>query len=117
MDKQSPGRPFSATQPFLVDDWHVDPTALRISRDDTTQNIDPQLMAVLCELARHAGSVVERKELQTLVSSGGVVHLDALTSAIIKLRKMLDDTPRDPKFIESVANQGYRLIARVTPSK
>ena len=54
MAKQSTGRSFSATQPFLVGDWHVDPSTLRISRDNLTREIDPRLMAVLCELAGNA---------------------------------------------------------------
>ena len=38
---------------------------------------------------------------------------DALSSAIIKLRKALGDDPHHPQFIETISKKGYRLIAPV----
>ena len=38
---------------------------------------------------------------------------DALSNAIIKLRKALGDKARKPRIIETIAKTGYRLIAEV----
>lgn len=40
---------------------------------------------------------------------------DALTNAIGKLRKALDDNPRIPAVIEAIAKSGYRLIVESVP--
>jgi TolB-like protein/Tfp pilus assembly protein PilF len=38
---------------------------------------------------------------------------DALTQSIIKLRKALGDTSREPSYIQTIPKRGYRLIAAV----
>ena len=68
---------------------------------------------VLIYLAQRAGQVVGRDELLTAVWPRVVVGDDALTQAIIKLRKALGDDPRRPTYIETLAKRGYRLIAPV----
>lgn len=68
---------------------------------------------MLVFLARRAGQVVSRDELLGAVWPGVVVGDDALTQAIIKLRKALGDDARRPAYIETLAKRGYRLIAPV----
>jgi DNA-binding winged helix-turn-helix (wHTH) protein len=70
-------------------------------------------MSVLLYLARHHGQVVSRNDLEAGVWTGMVVGYDAVTNAIIKLRRALGDDPRAPRIIETISKQGYRLIAEV----
>ncbi len=70
-------------------------------------------MDVLLLLARRAGEVISREELLATVWSGSVVGDDTLTQAVIKLRKALGDDTRAPRYIETIAKRGYRLIATV----
>jgi TolB-like protein/rhodanese-related sulfurtransferase len=42
-----------------------------------------------------------------------VVGYDAISNAIIKLRKAFGDDPKDPQIIETIPKAGYRLIAAV----
>jgi hypothetical protein len=44
-----------------------------------------------------------------------VVGYDAVTNAIIKLRRAFGDDARDPRVIETLAKKGYRLVAEVEP--
>jgi hypothetical protein len=46
------------------------------------------------------------------VGNGIAVSDDALTQSIIKLRKALGDTTREPAYIQTIPKRGYRLIAR-----
>jgi TolB-like protein len=48
--------------------------------------------------------VIPREELLTLVWPGVVVGDDALTQAIIKLRKALGDDAQEPRYIETIRN-------------
>lgn len=70
-------------------------------------------MAVLLQLAAQPGRVITRTELLDAVWGATIVQEDALTQAVSQLRRLLDDDPRRPAFIETIPKQGYRLIAAV----
>ena len=98
---------------FRVAGWHVDPAALRISKDSETVKLEPRAMALLAYLAEHPHEVLSRQELESSVWSGTVVGYDALSNAINKLRKAFGDNARNPSIIETIARTGFRLIADV----
>ena len=97
-----------------VGDWHVDARGNQLSRDGETTRLEPKVIEILVYLARRAGQVVGREELLSAVWPGVIVGDDALTQAIIKLRKALGDEARDPTYIETISKRGYRLIAPVS---
>jgi len=101
--------------PFALGDWYVNPATLRLWRGDIEVKLEPKVMEVLLCLARARGDVVSRQEIEEAVWPGLVVGYDSLGSAIIKLRKALDDDPRNPAFIETVPKKGYRLITLPAP--
>ena len=70
-------------------------------------------MAVLLQLAARPGQVITRTELLDAVWGATIVQEDALTQAVSQLRRLLDDDPRRPAYIETIPKQGYRLIAAV----
>lgn len=89
--------------------------ALARSPDGQPQHLEPKAVEVLAYLARHAGRVVSREELLAAAWPQVVVGDDALTQAIIKLRKAIGDDARHPRYIETISKRGYRLIAPVSP--
>jgi transcriptional activator of cad operon len=96
-----------------IGDWLVRPAANEIARDDEIVRLEPKAMEVLLFLAGQAGEVVSRDALLSAVWPGTTVGDDALTQAVIKLRKALGDTSRGPQYIETISKRGYRLIAAV----
>ncbi len=74
-------------------------------------------MAVLVHLAERPGEVVSRRDLERALWSGRIVTEDAVTNAIIKLRRALGDDARRPHIIETIPKTGYRLIADVVPAR
>lgn len=99
--------------PFELAGFRVYPSLLRVKGDGGETRLEAKAMAVLLYLARHAGTVVSRSELEQSLWSGRVVTEDAVTNAILKLRRALGDNARDPHVIETIPKTGYRLIARV----
>ena len=99
---------------FQVMDWRVDPSTCRISRGVRSIKLEPKVMELLVYLASQPGQVLSREELEDHVWAGMVVGYDALTHAIIKLRKAFEDDPKHPRFIQTVPKKGYRLVAEVT---
>lgn len=114
MNEQRTGEtPSNPARVFSIAGWVVDPSIGRISRGDETTQLEPKVMEVLEYLARRHGQVVSREELEAAVWLGRVVGYDAVTNAIIKLRKAFNDDPRHPRIIETLSKRGYRLVAPV----
>lgn len=75
--------------------------------------LQPQPMRVLIELARRAGEIVPREELQAAVW-GSDTHVDfdqGLNWCIRRIRESLGDDVRQPRFIDTVPRRGYRFRA------
>jgi DNA-binding winged helix-turn-helix (wHTH) protein len=66
-------------------------------------------------LAEHPGEVVTREELQKkLWPNDTIVEFDhSINAAIKRLRDALGETAENPKYVETVARRGYRLLAQV----
>jgi adenylate cyclase len=99
---------------LLIGDWKVDPSRNELARGTESVRLEPKAVEVLVHLAGRAGEVVGREELLSAVWPGVVVGDDALTQAIIKLRKALGDDAQQPRYIETIPKRGYRLVAAVT---
>ncbi len=98
---------------YRIRDWDVDPAACLVSRNGDSVHLEPKVMDLLVFLARKPGIVLSRDELLDEIWPGVVVSDEALTNAIIKLRKAFNDSARKPRFIETLPKRGYRLIAEV----
>jgi Tol biopolymer transport system component/DNA-binding winged helix-turn-helix (wHTH) protein len=70
-------------------------------------------IAVLLTLVAHAGKLVSREALLEWVWPDTLPTDDVVTQAITQLRKALGDDRECPRYIDTVAKQGYRLIATV----
>ena len=101
----------SFSSPFEVAGWRVDVPGNRILRNDTRIKLEPKVMKLLTCLAARGGEVLTREELLKAVWPGLVVTDDALTGAVIKLRKAFGDDSREPRVIETIPKVGYRLLA------
>ena len=100
-------------QRLRVGGWELDPARNELRRDGEAVRLEPKAIEVLAYLARCPGEVIGREELLAAIWPGVVVGDDALTQAIIKLRKALGDDAHRPKYIETISKRGYRLIAPV----
>ncbi len=103
----------SATAPFYVGDWLVDPNSNSITRGGVLKRVEPKAMQVLVLLASKAGQVITRTELEDDIWKDMVVGPDSLTNTVIKLRRALEDDARNARIIETIPKTGYRLIAPV----
>lgn len=105
---------------FRLAQWRVRPHAGQLTRGilrKTERRVEPRAMQVLLALAARPGAFVSKGELFANVWNGRPVTDDCLSGAIHTLRRALNDDPRDPAFIETRNNVGYRLIADVRPGR
>lgn len=107
--------PDSFPPPFRLHEWRVQPDLNRISGPDGATQIEPRVMAVLLALAERPGQLVTRLELLDQVWGDAVVGEEILTRAVSELRRVFGDNARQPTYIETIRQNGYRLIAPITP--
>ena len=98
---------------FYVEDWLVEPALNRVSKEATVHQLEPRVMRVLSYLAERPGDVATRDALMESVWNGVVVSEKAVASAIAALRKVFEDDWQQPRFIQTISKNGYRLIAPV----
>lgn len=75
--------------------------------------ITPKSMGVLLVLVEQAGRVVSRDTLMAEVWPDTLPTNDVVTQAITQLRKAFDDERGNPSYIETIAKNGYRLLAPI----
>jgi TolB-like protein/DNA-binding winged helix-turn-helix (wHTH) protein/Tfp pilus assembly protein PilF len=103
---------------FRLGAWIVAPKLNSLSNNGKTIHLEPKVMQVLVCLAE-AGDVVTKEKLMGRVWAGTFVTDDVLTRSISELRKVFDDDPKSPQYIQTIPKGGYRLLVRaeeVAPS-
>ena len=99
--------------PLRIGEWTYYPDLLRIERGSDKVKLEPLVGHLLYFFSHRASQTVTREELMVGVWPNRVVVDDALTGAIVKLRKALGDDRRNPAYLETIPKVGYRLIAPV----
>lgn len=98
---------------FELGEWTVEPDLNRIVRGDEIVRIDPRNMKLLQLLASRPGQVIPQSEIEQIVWGDVVVTPNSVYQSIAQLRRALGDEKASPKYIETIARKGYRLVARV----
>ena len=89
---------------------HVEPSLNSVIGPGGAIRLEPKVMQVLVCLATHTGQVVSKERLMHTVWPDTFVGDDVLTRAISELRHAFGDDAKHPRFIQTIAKRGYRLI-------
>ena len=95
--------------------FQLDLTTGQLRRLGVNVSLQRQPARVLTTLVSRAGDLVSREDLREAVWDEAT-HVDfnrGLNYCIRHLRAALGDDAREPRFIETVARQGYRFIEPV----
>ena len=92
--------------------FQLDLKAGELHKDDRRIRLQEQPFRVLQMLVERAGEVVSREEIQNKLWPNDTVveFAHGINTAIKKLRIALNDSAEKPKYIETVARRGYRLM-------
>ncbi len=101
-----------------VGNLKLDPAGRVIWQCDRRLELTQKEFGILAYLMRHPGEVVSQEELLEHVWDTAVnpftqsvrVHVNAL-------RRKLNDDPKEPRYIETVVGQGYRLLVKTSENK
>ncbi|HKJ37327.1 MAG TPA: response regulator transcription factor [Anaerolineales bacterium] len=107
-------RSLSAAWLLTAEDLILDRRARRASLAGKTLEFTPKALAVLEHLMTHPDEAVTRERLLEVVWGweypAGTRTVD---TRVAELRKVLDDDPAEPRFIETISGEGYRFVASV----
>ena len=92
--------------------FEVDSDAKELRKSGVRIHLQEQPFRILLKLLESPGKIVSHDELKQVLSPsaefGDFDHM--IRVAIHKLRQVLSDDVHNPRFIETVAHQGYRFI-------
>lgn len=101
------------TNSFEFGEFLLDTREKVLLRDGKPLSITPKAFQVLQILVENHGHVVEREKILNAVWADSFVEEGNLTFTVRLLRKVLDDSKQNPRFIETVPKRGYRFIAEI----
>jgi serine/threonine protein kinase/tetratricopeptide (TPR) repeat protein len=99
---------------FFVGAWQARPALGQLQRGGAVAEVEARSMQVLVCLVKHAPNVVSKQRLIREVWGESFVSEEVLSHAIWELRKAFGDEARNPRYIQTIAKKGYRLLAEVS---
>jgi DNA-binding winged helix-turn-helix (wHTH) protein/TolB-like protein len=95
---------------FTLGPFSILPERNIVRWEGNESHLEPKQMKALMTLATHQPGVVSKQLLVDEVWGGRATSDESITGCIKGLRAALDnDSPREPKYIETIHGRGYRL--------
>ena len=99
---------------YIFGPFSLDTEARALLRDREVIPIAGKTFDTLVLLVQNHGRLIDKDELLSKVWAGTVVEEANLSQAIFTVRKILGDSPKDARYIATVAGRGYQFVAPVT---
>lgn len=95
-------------------EFELDEGARRLSRGGQRVRLTGQALELLCLLVQRPGRMVSREEIQQALWPGSSADLEhSLDVLLNRLRTILGDSGKIPRYIETVPRKGYRFLTDV----
>lgn len=93
-----------------IGDWSFEPDANELRRGDERRRLEHRAARTLELLCSRAGEMVTPDDILAHVWKGRAISANSVPVVISDLRQALEDDARQPRYIETVAKRGYRLM-------
>jgi DNA-binding winged helix-turn-helix (wHTH) protein len=90
--------------------WTFESGANELCRDGERRRLEHRAAATLELLCGHPGEIVTTEDILAQVWNGRTISPNSVPVVISDLRQALEDDARSPRYIETVAKRGYRLM-------
>ena len=94
----------------IIGAWTFESGANELCRDGERRRLEHRAAATLELLCRRPGEIVTTEEILAHVWNGRAISPNSIPVVISDLRQALEDDARSPRYIETVAKRGYRLM-------
>ena len=98
---------------YKFDEYALDTARRELRRGSSEIELQPRVFDLLHYLVRNRDRAIDKDELQDAVWPGMVVTETALTRAVMKARKAVNDDASAQTVIKTLHGHGYRFIATV----
>lgn len=95
---------------YYFNEFVLSPRRRLLLRGGKEQPLIPRYFDLLVFLVEHRHEAVHRRDIFDRVWSDVTVSDSALSQAIRTIRRVLDDDPKEPRFIGTVSRHGYRFV-------
>jgi len=104
-----------SNQKYHFNQWIFDPIQDQLTNisDSSVTKIEPQVAALLILLIKNSDEVLSKEQLSAQLWPNTVVEENSVYQLLTKLRKILQDPPKQPKIIKTFPKKGYRFIAQL----
>nr|WP_315398839.1 winged helix-turn-helix domain-containing protein [uncultured Duganella sp.] len=99
---------------FRFGQWRVDPATNMLSFGVLSRQLEPRAMDVLLHFCKHPHDVVSADALLDACWGDTPASDNAVHKIITQLRRALDDSASEPRYIETIRKRGYRLLAELS---
>ena len=94
-----------------IGEFLFEPAARSLRRGDDVRVLHAVEHALLSELCARPGSPVSRERLHAACHpQSGSALLRAIDAGVMRLRRLLEPDPSEPRFIQTVRGQGYMFV-------
>jgi len=100
-------------QLLIIGDYLFEPRVGLLSGPSGAHHICSRMTEVLCSLIEQSSEVVRRDDLIGEIWSDKPEASQALNQCVARLRHYFQDTAKAANYIETIPNEGYRLVAPV----
>jgi len=96
-------------------DFELDDSLRKLSRGGRRVRLTGQTLDLLCFLVERAGELITREEIKSQLWPDSSVELEHSVDVLInRLRAVLGDSGKSPRYIETVPRKGYRFLGAVS---
>jgi DNA-binding winged helix-turn-helix (wHTH) protein len=95
---------------YRFHEFILSPRRRALVRNGRDQPLIPRYFDLLVFLVERRGEAVHRRDIFETVWRDVIVSDSALTQAIRTIRRVLDDDPREPRFVRTVSRHGYQFV-------
>jgi len=106
-------KPTRSNLAYFFDDVCVDVAAMRVTKGGRPVTLEPKAFDVLLHLLENPGVLVRKVQLLEALWPDIFVTENNLAHAVSQLRRVLGDSAKCARYIETVPRRGYRFIAPV----
>src|SRR5437763_10837049 len=96
-------------------DFELDDTLRKLGRKGRRLRLSGQALDLLSLLVERSGELITREEIKGRLWPDSNVELEHSVDVLInRLRSVLGDSGKSPRYIETVPRKGYRFLGPVT---
>src|SRR5262249_6576246 len=96
-------------------DFELEDSSRKLSRGGRRVRLTGQALDLLCFFVERSGELITREDIKRQLWPGSGVELEHSVDVLInRLRAVLGDSGKNPRYIETVPRKGYRFLGPVS---